>query len=62
VNVLAGLADRLVKSAPEPTATPAAASAVANAVTVRRGRAARRWIVVIDEVPLSVSVRGRSYV
>ena len=53
VNVLLGLALRLVKSAPDPTATPAAASAVASAATVRRGRAASPWIIVIDETPLS---------
>jgi hypothetical protein len=39
VNVFAGLALWLVKSAPEPTATPAAASAVASAASVRRDRA-----------------------
>jgi hypothetical protein len=45
--VLLGLALRLEKSAPEPTATPAAASAVASATIVRRGRAASACIFVI---------------
>jgi hypothetical protein len=40
LNVFAGLALLLVKSAPDPTATPAASSAVVKAAIVRRGRAA----------------------
>jgi hypothetical protein len=38
VNVFAGFADSAVKSAPDPTATPTAASAVASAAVVRLGR------------------------